>query len=271
VDFPEAVRQQYATTDPLKVRIETHRLYEERRVDLDEEAAKLLDRVGDESVLDVGCGPGRFLDYLRHQGHAGRLVGLDQSAAMLLEGAHRARTAGLAIDWVRADAVALPLPASSFDWVVARHMLYHVADKPAALRELARVSRPSGGVLVATNARRSLPLIHELTVDALDHFGLPRNPWAAGGFSLEDAPDLLGQVFSAVDAVIIPNALVFTSVEPIVRYVETAFPSLDQTPGPAFRAEVHAWLLREAGRRLASSRSVWRDPKEVGFFVCRRE
>ena len=270
MDYPEAVKRQYAATDPLKVRIETHRLYEERRVDLDEEAARLLDLAGGESVLDVGCGPGFFLDYLRRQGRAGRLVGVDQSAAMLAEGVNRAAMAGLTIDRVRADALALPFADSSFDWVIARHMLYHVHDKLAVLRELARVARPEGGVLVSTNARQSLPRIQELTADVLDRFGLPCPPWAAGGFSVEDAPGLLGQVFPVVDAVILPNALVFTSADPIVRYVETAIPGLDESHGPAFRSEVHAWLLAEARRRLAAARDVWHDPKEVGFFVCRK-
>ncbi|WP_419182303.1 class I SAM-dependent methyltransferase [Paenibacillus radicis (ex Xue et al. 2023)] len=40
---------------------------------------------GTEAVLDVGCGPGAFLRFLKDQGHSGRLVGLDQSPGMIAE------------------------------------------------------------------------------------------------------------------------------------------------------------------------------------------
>ena len=48
------VQRQYAVSDPVKVRIETHRLYGERAIDLDVESARLLGLAGDENILDVG-------------------------------------------------------------------------------------------------------------------------------------------------------------------------------------------------------------------------
>ncbi|MDQ4044962.1 MAG: class I SAM-dependent methyltransferase, partial [Chloroflexota bacterium] len=73
---------QYVTTDPLKVRMETHLRYSERQLDLDAECRSAMRLTGDETILDVGCGPGLFLSYLRDHGHRGRLIGLDQSKAM---------------------------------------------------------------------------------------------------------------------------------------------------------------------------------------------
>ena len=56
--------QQYLTTDPLKIRIETHQRYSERQIDLDVVSTEAFRLSGDESVLDVGCGPGAFLSHL---------------------------------------------------------------------------------------------------------------------------------------------------------------------------------------------------------------
>ncbi len=77
------VRQQYQTTDPLRTRIETHRRYSERQIDLNAECRAALGLAGTESLLDVGCGPGDWPRYLRQHGHTGRLTGLDQSSAMI--------------------------------------------------------------------------------------------------------------------------------------------------------------------------------------------
>jgi ubiquinone/menaquinone biosynthesis C-methylase UbiE len=145
------VQRQYATTDPLTTRMETHRRYEERRVDLDAECRAALALAGGETLLDVGCGPGRFLLFLRLGGHTGQLLGLDQSAAMLREGARGANANGVTLDWLRGDACALPLADDVAQRVVARHMLYHVPDIPRALGECARVLRPDGLLLATTN------------------------------------------------------------------------------------------------------------------------
>ncbi len=77
-------------------------------------------------VLDVGCGNGRYLAAIRSL--RADAVGCDLSVGMLKSGP----TGSV----VAADAVALPFSAGQFDVVLAPHMLYHVADRPAAVREL---------------------------------------------------------------------------------------------------------------------------------------
>jgi len=130
------VRQQYKTTDLLRIRVETHERYSEAPLDLDAECAEVLVLAGDETLLDVGCGPGVFLRYLRGRGHRGRLAGLDQSTAMVAEAGRTARDAGIAIDWFTGLADALPFADGEFTTLSARHMLYYVPDIPTALREL---------------------------------------------------------------------------------------------------------------------------------------
>lgn len=265
---PDGVRAQYASTDPLKVRIETHHIYEESHVDLDAEAAGLLDLSDAVRVLDVGCGPGLFLAYLAEHSHPAQLVGCDQSSAMLDEGVARLANHGARANWVQGDAQNLPFRDAAFDRVVARHMLYHVPDKSRALREFARVLRTSGAALLSTNAADYLPRVRDLVTAALDRFGLSGPPWHSGGFSTENAAEMLGSVFPHVEEIIISNALVFTSAEPIVRYIETMAPSFDRSN--EFWADVHGWLFEETSRRMARLGGVWRDPKDVGFYLARR-
>lgn len=263
----EEVKQQYQTTDLLRIRVETHARYSERQIDLDAECVRALGLTGGESLLDVGCGPGAFPRYLRAHGHTGRLAGLDQSAAMIAAATDAA--AGMGIEWFTGEANALPVPDGSFAIISARHMLYHVPDIPGALREFARITGPGGTVLAVTNGQYTMPHIDALRDDMRAHFDLPIPLHTSATFSIENAPGILRAVYPAVEETILTNAFIFTEPEPIVRYVMTMMVVQQTAEHPNLLAEVHDWLTAEAARRLAAMGGVWRDPKNVGLYRCR--
>lgn len=102
------------------------------------------------SLLDVGCGTGHFS---RRFARAGlRVTGVDPDPAMLT--CARMHAAGLDLDYVRADACALPFTDASFDSAAAVTSLCFVPEPAQALRELWRVSRR--GVVLGLLNRRSL-------------------------------------------------------------------------------------------------------------------
>jgi ubiquinone/menaquinone biosynthesis C-methylase UbiE len=263
----QAVKQQYMTTDLLRIRVDTHVRYSERHVDLHAECVRVLGLTGSESLLDVGCGPGMFPRHLRAHGHTGRLAGLDQSGSMIAE-ATRTST-GLGIEWFTGVAGALPFAEGQFDVVSARHMLYHVPDIRGALREFARVGTSGGRVLAVTNGRHVTPHLADLQSAMLAHFGLPALPDVGATFNGENAPDILREVFPAVEEANISNALVFTEAAPIVDYAMTMMQVQQVAEDPDRLAAVHEWLTAEATRRLAAMGGIWRDPKEVALYVCR--
>ena len=98
------------------------------------------------SAIDVACGTGALTRELaRRVGPRGRVVGVDLSAAML----GRARRAGgEGIEYVRADALVLPGGDDSFDAATIAFGLRNVSDYARCLREMARVTRPGGRVVV---------------------------------------------------------------------------------------------------------------------------
>jgi SAM-dependent methyltransferase len=100
-----------------------------------------------ERLLDVGCGTGVLLEgALRSQPEAWA-CGLDLSAGML--GVAQGRLGGRA-GLVRADAQVLPFRDAAFDAVASSSALHYWPDPERALREVARVLRP-GGRLVLTD------------------------------------------------------------------------------------------------------------------------
>jgi SAM-dependent methyltransferase len=98
-------------------------------------------------AVDVGCGTGRALPALRAAvGPTGRVLGVDITPEMLAVAAERATPlrAGLLL----ADACRLPLPDASADALFAAGLIAHLPDPLAGLRELARVTRCGGRLVI---------------------------------------------------------------------------------------------------------------------------
>jgi demethylmenaquinone methyltransferase/2-methoxy-6-polyprenyl-1,4-benzoquinol methylase len=95
-----------------------------------------------ERVLDVGAGTGVSTEELRRSGAFA--VGADLSVGMLRAGRRTRSTVPL----VAGDALHLPFPDASFDAVTISFALRNVVDTEAALRELGRVTRTGGRLVV---------------------------------------------------------------------------------------------------------------------------
>jgi SAM-dependent methyltransferase len=104
-----------------------------------------------ETVLDLGSGGG--IDVLlsaRRVGPTGRAIGLDMTPEMLELARRNAAAAGATnVEFVEGTIEAIPLPAASVDVVISNCVINLAADKPAVLREIARVLRPGGRVGVS--------------------------------------------------------------------------------------------------------------------------
>jgi ubiquinone/menaquinone biosynthesis C-methylase UbiE len=105
------------------------------------------------ALLDVGCGTALLLDALRGWGMTpGRYVGADPSPEMLRLAAARIGD-GVRAAAVCAPAEALPFGDRAFDTVVSISSLHYWPDPKAGLREMRRVLRPGGRIIVADWAR----------------------------------------------------------------------------------------------------------------------
>jgi ubiquinone/menaquinone biosynthesis C-methylase UbiE len=119
-----------------------HRLLD----DLEVSVAAPLARGG--RVLEVGCGTGLILGRLAPE--AACAYGVDLSPNML----QGARDRGLSV--ALGSATSLPFPDDSFDLVCSFKVLAHVPDIEKALREIARVTRPGGRMVLEFYNRWSL-------------------------------------------------------------------------------------------------------------------
>jgi ubiquinone/menaquinone biosynthesis C-methylase UbiE len=127
------------------------------------EREQLLDCVewqGDETVLDVGCGRGLVLiGAAKRLNKGGKAFGIDIWQAQDLSGnrpeaaLENARLEGVAerVEVKTADMRQIPFPDGTFDRIVSKeaiHNVYAKADRATALREIVRVLKPGGAVVI---------------------------------------------------------------------------------------------------------------------------
>jgi ubiquinone/menaquinone biosynthesis C-methylase UbiE len=101
-------------------------------------------------ILEVGCGHGQTLRKVARLAAGGLVVGLDGSATML-QAARRPNADAMRrgrVCLVRGDSGRLPWPDGRFDGVLAVHTIYFWREPVTHLRELRRVLRPSGRLVL---------------------------------------------------------------------------------------------------------------------------
>lgn len=214
-------------------------------------------------VADIGCGAGWFwAEAATHLPKSLTIELVDQSPGMVAEATERLAGLGRTAKGHVADAMALPFADASLDFVLAAHMLYHVADPVQALREFRRVLKPGGTLLVALNGPRHLRDIWTLGLAPGEE--PPPEP-SATAFGIPRGASELVQLFGAVDFRRYDDTLRCTSADDVVAYrASSNFTGSQPTDADlaAIRAAVEA--------RMASSDGVFAIEKDVGAFICRR-
>jgi len=165
----ERAAEQYATGE--------HKSGDELRVAVEFAAPK-----GTERVLDIGAGAGHMA--LAMAPRVASVILTDPVDAMLDAARGVFRQAGIAnADYIKAAAEALPFEAVSFDLVTTRLAAHPFGDLDLALREVARVLKPSGRFIfvdtVAPDDDESTRFLHEVETlrDPTHRHTLTRDEW----------------------------------------------------------------------------------------------
>ena len=110
-------------------------------------------------VLDIAGGTGDLaLAFAKKVGSTGRVVHTDINEAMLRTGRDRLLDAGVALPTMVCDAEKLPFADDQFDIVSVAFGLRNMTNKDAALKEMCRVLKPRGKLLVLEFSKVAKPL-----------------------------------------------------------------------------------------------------------------
>ncbi len=173
-------------------------------------------------VLDAGCGTGNLEHFISTKPHpAIEVDAVDFSSAML----ERARAKCAGLDWVRFSQAnlseRLPFDDATFDRVVSIHVLYALDDQDATVRELLRVLKPDGKLVLA-NPKPEFswaPL-------AADHFRRIGNIWGTSR-KAKAVLTTIGTLSTTAIGAIAMNSAVIDRRERAGEYHSMAQPELE--------------------------------------------
>ena len=251
---------QYATTANLDARVALHEQFSSAER---EWFVWLVDQVpwsGVADVLEVGCGTGLLWTRVPRSIGEGLSVTLtDLSETMVRTAVTRATTSVAVVDGFIVDASDLPFDDASFNLVIANHMLYHVLDPRHVLGEIARVLRPGGTVVAATNGPRHLRELYEINEVV---FGGSARRQMVETFGSVSGNELLLEHFENVHWRAHDDRLLCNDPVAVIEYLTSAPPGMDAAP------EKLADLRAEVVRRMTSSGGVLTVSKESGVFIA---
>jgi SAM-dependent methyltransferase len=156
-------------------------------------------------ILEVGCGWGELAEWVGRETGAD-VVAVDLSPRMV----ELARERGVNVQV--GDVQELAFADGEFDVAVAAWMLYHVPDLDRGIAELARVLRPGGRLVAATNSRFHLLELRDLVGSGPSTLK----------FSREDGEEHLGRHFARVSREDIDGQLEFADRSTLEEYVRAS-------------------------------------------------
>lgn len=120
---------------------------------------RLWSRVRGEHILEVGVGTGKNMPFYPTEA---QVTAVDLSEKMLAQARKRAQRLDLEVDLRPMDVQRLDFPDDSFDAAVATFVFCSVPDPVLGLKEVARVVRPGGQVILLEHVRARHPILGKI-------------------------------------------------------------------------------------------------------------
>jgi ubiquinone/menaquinone biosynthesis C-methylase UbiE len=251
--------EQYRNGDNLNARLRLHSQFATNRYGIVRWIIDQIEAPTNARILELGTGTGIFWKYNAERIPTGwRIVVSDLSRGILTEGLANIGRIGVSLTAAQIDAQVLPFPDRTFDAVVANHMLYHVPERPRALREIRRVLKPGGGCFAATFSRVNMREFNE----AVERFFGTIFSNSVNLFGLENGAEMMRECFGAVEVRRYPDALEVTAVQPLMDYI-------DSVQRRAFAAPDKQAAIRDFFAAEIRAQGAFHISKDAGLLISR--
>jgi ubiquinone/menaquinone biosynthesis C-methylase UbiE len=265
--------QQYRSAANLEARIALHRDFGANPYDWQLWVFDQLDLQPGIQVLEMGCGPASLwrenligpqarrippgIRFFLGDLSTGMVGQARTNLASATQENHRSQPR---FAFLAGDVQSLPFPDASFDRLIANHMLYHVPDILSAVREFKRTLKPGQPLFAATNGNSHMVELHQLFQDFEPNYNFSAR--VVRRYSLENARQILGEVFSQVEVRIYDNNLKVTDPAALVAYVASMWDGLEGSDPQRtleferfirdqFKFKGYIWITTSAGLVIA--------------------
>lgn len=252
---------QYRRDNNLATRIAFHEKYTAPYVDF---SYWVLDRLplGDGArVLELGCGNGEF--WTKNAKRLPKdldLILTDVSVGMVEAAEQNLSDAGVSARYQVVSAEDLKVDDEGFDLILAKHMLYHVTDRPRAFSAIRAALNPDGWFCATTNSGSYMQQLQTL----LTNEGVEWYSNFTDVFTVENGAAQLGEHFDDIVLETLDGQLVVPDADAVTEYVKSTAslfpePDLVQSACENIRPKLQAVIDREGAFTIS---------KQAGLFLC---
>lgn len=254
-------KEQYHSAVNLNYRITLHERFSTNATTWADWIRRHLRLEDEQHVLAMGCGNAvQWRENTAHFPLTSRFSLMDLSPGMLSDARNGFTQNEECFRFVNGDAQFLPFPDSLFDRVTANHMLYHVPSIEQAVSECARVIKPEGLFMAATNGEYHMTDLYHLLSEFDDAFAHP--DIAARRFGLRNGGKYLSKYFHEVRREIYECDLWVTDAQALVNYAFSMWDVQDTI------AMERANAMREFFTSKMSDEGGILIRKETGIFLA---
>lgn len=222
---------------------------------------QLLQLPANATVLELGCGNAILWKQNADRIPAGWSVTLTDLSDGMLDSAWRNLVVtGRSFKFERCDAQSIPYADDTFDAVIANHMLYHVADRKAALTEIRRVLKAGAYFFASTVGESHMKEMYGWLQRVNKN---PRPDMFTNPFTLESGPAQLQEVFPNVEKSQYADNLHVTELEPLMNYIRSSIPSEDisMVEFEALQKELSAALAKDGNIFISKDSGLFKAAK----------
>lgn len=217
----KSMKNQYQNASNLSARIRLHDRFSQNREGWFPWIFRQCDLAHHKNVLEIGCGDGSLWLLNKEKIPDGLCVTLSDISRGMLRDTRREikqiQTSSV-FDFRAFDCADIPFEDSSFDLILANHVLFYCEDLPVVLQEISRVLAPGGTFLCSTYGSEHMKEISELVAGFDDRIVLSADRLFER-FGKENGAGLLAPYFDEVSWKQYKDSLYVTEPEALISYI----------------------------------------------------
>lgn len=259
-NMEKSIKNQYQNASNISARISLHSLYSQNKEGWFPWIFRQCDIHPSMKILEVGCGDGAlWTENLTRLPQNISITLSDISEGMLRDARRAVGASDRRFSYRRFDCVKIPFETSSFDLIIANHVLFYCENLPSVCREIKRVLKPGGRFICSTYGKKHMQEVSSL-VQSFDERIVLSADKLYEKFGRENGAEILSCFFSEVNWRSYEDSLFIPEAEPLISYILSCHGNQNQ-----YILEHYKEFRSFVSRKTKNGFSV---TKDAGIFIC---